>query len=377
MRPFGFFHYFTASRIFFFFLERTITYGNLYWPVVKAAVEGWTRPAGCSAKCHPGFESGAGPWLSAAPPHSDSQWKGWLGSLMPIREEAEVSQQQALIPLFFSNLQRKMLNGIKKRSKVGTWENVGQSWMITKHSISSFTLSTKSVWKWNIILVGCCENHILFQVIQMYLLKRDETFAKPLLRIHLPQNLINFSIYFTFDDVLLIKREQLFSCIAGEEEFCGIRGNRPINRTLNAYSFSVETTSLKRILDVRVWPWYTMGSPSLPSQQSTSTQRQPLFKALCANAANKIRSVVQSQFCLVEPSQIRVHKCACLPWTKLVTQENGGGGGSFSKTTSRGVRPIEYHPSEERSALGKHCKHLAEWFLLFFLSASFTYADQY
>lgn len=103
------------------------------------------------------------------------------------------------------------------------------------------------------------------------------------------------------------------------------------NRTLNAYSFSVETTSLKRILDVRVWPWYTMGSPSLPSQQSTSTQRQPLFKALCANAANKIRSVVQSQFCLVEPSQIWVHKFACLPWTKLVTQENGGGGVVFQK----------------------------------------------
>lgn len=50
--------------------------------------------------------------------------------------------------------------------------------------------------------------------------------------------------------------------------------------TLKAYSFSVEMMSLKRILEVKVWPWYTMGSPSLPSQQSTSTQRQPLFRAL-------------------------------------------------------------------------------------------------
>lgn len=73
-----------------------------------------------------------------------------------------------------------------------------------------------------------------------------------------------------------------------EHLFCVIRSNRPINRTLKAYSFSVATTSLKRILDVRVWPWYTMGSPSLPSQQSTSTQRQPLFSALCAHAANEV-----------------------------------------------------------------------------------------
>lgn len=74
---------------------------------------------------------------------------------MPIREEAEVSQQQAPHTAFlFKPLEENVEWNKKKRSKVGTWENVGQSWMITKHSISSFTLSTKSVWKWNIILVG-------------------------------------------------------------------------------------------------------------------------------------------------------------------------------------------------------------------------------
>lgn len=59
------------------------------------------------------------------------------------------------------------------------------------------------------------------------------------------------------------------------------RGIVTVLPTLKAYSFNVEMTSLKWILDVHVWPWYTTGSPSLPSQVSTSTQRQPLFRALC------------------------------------------------------------------------------------------------
>ena len=34
----------------------------------------------------------------------------------------------------------------------------------------------------------------------------------------------------------------------------------------------VSMTSLKRILDVKVYPWCMMGSPSGPSQQSTEEQ---------------------------------------------------------------------------------------------------------
>lgn len=50
--------------------------------------------------------------------------------------------------------------------------------------------------------------------------------------------------------------------------------------TWKAYFPKVLTTSLKGILEVKVWPWYTMGSPFGPSQQSTSRQRQPRFRAL-------------------------------------------------------------------------------------------------
>lgn len=50
--------------------------------------------------------------------------------------------------------------------------------------------------------------------------------------------------------------------------------------TWKAYFPRVLTTSLKGILEVKVWPWYTMGSPFGPSQQSTSRQRQPRFRAL-------------------------------------------------------------------------------------------------
>lgn len=50
--------------------------------------------------------------------------------------------------------------------------------------------------------------------------------------------------------------------------------------TWKAYLPRVLTTSLKGILEVKVWPWYTMGSPLGPSQQSTSRQRQPRFRAL-------------------------------------------------------------------------------------------------
>lgn len=39
-------------------------------------------------------------------------------------------------------------------------------------------------------------------------------------------------------------------------------------------------TSRKRILEVNIWPWQTMGSPSGPSQQSSSTQRHPIISAL-------------------------------------------------------------------------------------------------
>lgn len=50
--------------------------------------------------------------------------------------------------------------------------------------------------------------------------------------------------------------------------------------TLKAYFPRVLTTSRKGILEVKVWPWYTMGSPFGPSQQSTSRHRQPRFRAL-------------------------------------------------------------------------------------------------
>lgn len=49
---------------------------------------------------------------------------------------------------------------------------------------------------------------------------------------------------------------------------------------MKAYFPRVLTTSRKGILEVKVWPWYTMGSPFGPSQQSTSRHRQPRFRAL-------------------------------------------------------------------------------------------------
>lgn len=184
----------------------------------------------------------------------------------------------------------------------------------------------KVCWKWNINCSSwpAVKTKFFFRSIKYISSNWMRHLQNFLLRIHLPPNLINVTIYLTFDDVWLIKRKQLFSCITGEEEICVIRGNRLINRTLNAYSFSVETTSLKRILDVRVWPWYTMGSPSPPSQQSTSTQRQPLFKALHAKAASKIDQSWQSQFVSNLNIQICIYKFACLPQTKLVTQKRCG-----------------------------------------------------
>lgn len=43
---------------------------------------------------------------------------------------------------------------------------------------------------------------------------------------------------------------------------------------IKAYLLIVSITSLKRILEVKVYPWWTIGSPSGPSQQSTVEQKQ-------------------------------------------------------------------------------------------------------
>ena len=40
---------------------------------------------------------------------------------------------------------------------------------------------------------------------------------------------------------------------------------------VKACSLMAEMTSLKRILEVSVWPWKMIGSPSSPSQQSTAS----------------------------------------------------------------------------------------------------------
>lgn len=50
--------------------------------------------------------------------------------------------------------------------------------------------------------------------------------------------------------------------------------------TLKAYWAMVSMTSLKSTLEVSVCPWKIMGSPLSPSQQSSSTQRQPWCRAL-------------------------------------------------------------------------------------------------
>lgn len=43
---------------------------------------------------------------------------------------------------------------------------------------------------------------------------------------------------------------------------------------IKAYLLIVSITSLKRILEVKVYPWWTIGSPSGPSQQSTAEEKQ-------------------------------------------------------------------------------------------------------
>lgn len=39
---------------------------------------------------------------------------------------------------------------------------------------------------------------------------------------------------------------------------------------------STKNSDLKGIFVVKVWPWYIIGVPSSPSQQSSSTQRHPV-----------------------------------------------------------------------------------------------------
>jgi len=50
------------------------------------AVEGSVHSVGLSAACHPGLVWSAGPWLSAAPPRSDSPGTRWQGNLMPVKK---------------------------------------------------------------------------------------------------------------------------------------------------------------------------------------------------------------------------------------------------------------------------------------------------
>lgn len=57
-----------------------------FWPVVMGDVEGSVHPRWWSGVYRQRFDSGALPWLFAAPHHSDSQGTRWWGSLMPVKK---------------------------------------------------------------------------------------------------------------------------------------------------------------------------------------------------------------------------------------------------------------------------------------------------
>lgn len=63
-----------------------------------------------------------------------------------------------------------------------------------------------------------------------------------------------------------------------------------------AFRSIVSTTELKGIFVVNVCPWYIIGYPSSPSQQSSSTHLQPVSKTWKRNNLNP--SVLLTVFCL-------------------------------------------------------------------------------
>lgn len=74
----------------------------------------------------------------------------------------------------------------------------------------------------------------------------------------------------------------IFSCCFTEQWFSILRMSGNLE-TSNACFPMTSIASLNLIFDVRVWPWKITGSPSAPSQQSSSTQRHPCSKALQIN----------------------------------------------------------------------------------------------
>ncbi len=73
---------------------------------------------------------------------------------------------------------------------------------------------------------------------------------------------------------LTLKMAAIFFCW-GREQWFSMESMRGKGEATNALLSITLTTSRKEILVVSVWPWKMTGRPSSPSQQSSSTQRQP------------------------------------------------------------------------------------------------------
>lgn len=101
---------------------------------------------------------------------------------------------------------------------------------------------------------------------------------------------------------------------------------------MNAYLLIVSMTSLKRILEVKVYPWWTIGSPSGPSQQSTKiknviqnvTNLYHIFHKLCItiyfSLLVSVKSYIASQhgdltLPISAPGKVNV-----LEWSYIVSQ---------------------------------------------------------
>ncbi len=98
----------------------------------------------------------------------------------------------------------------------------------------------------------------------------------------------------------------------GREQWFSMESMRGKGEATNALLSMTLTTSRKEILVVSVWPWKMTGRPSSPSQQSSSTHRQPetefVFIYVLAHWKKLIRNCFYCEL-IQKPVFLPFYKC--------------------------------------------------------------------